>query len=329
MMRRQGFILLFALTLTGCAGLRVADTPDTADVDSSPVTSAEQAIARANELAENGLWSRALDTLDSAANRFPGDAALEQARERFAERRDYRERALEDEMLVEDAENQQRKLVLLEQLARVEPGDLLTTSRRIYWKEVLAGKIERLTVCGETHADLQPTLAKRCYKAASGLDVSDDVERRLGQVAAQLREGENLAEQRRKARGEKERQLRAKALLDNAKAAIDAHDYRRALDILTRVAKLQPDNAEVAGLQQEAWAMISPQVEALIKLGDHLYLDEQLEAAVATWKAALNLKPQDEDILGRIERARTVLDRLDLLRKRQQQPGVAGHVDDS
>ena len=327
-MRRQGFVLLFALMLTGCAGLRVADTPpDVADMESSPITSAEQAIARANELAERGLWSHALDTLDSASNRFPDDAALERARERYLERRDYQARALEDNILVEDAENQQRKLALLDQLARVEPGDLLTTSRRIYWKEVLAGKIERLTVCSETHTDLKPSLAKRCYKVASGLGVSEDIERRLNQVASQLREGENLAEQRRRARVEKERQMRAKGLLDDAKVAIDAHDYRRALDILTQVAKLQPDNVEVAGLQREAWAMISPQVEALIKLGDHLYLDEQLEAAVATWKAALNLKPQDEDILARIERARTVLDRLDLLRKRQQ--GPAGHAGDS
>ena len=38
------------------------------------------------------------------------------------------------------------------------------------------------------------------------------------------------------------------------------------------------------------------QVEALVKLGDHLYLNEQLEAAVATWQAALILKPDDEAV---------------------------------
>ena len=230
--------------------------------------------------------------------------------------------------MVDDAENQQRKLAALDRLGRAAPGDLLLTSRRIYWKEVLASKLERLAACAEIHAEARPALAKRCYTVASELTISDEIERRLNAVAAQLREGESLAAQRRKARAEKERQARAKVLLDEAKVAIDAHDYRRALDVLTQVAELQPGDPEVAGLQQEAWAMISPQVEALVKLGDHLYLDEQLEAAVATWKAALNLKPKDEDILARIERARTVLDRLDVLRKRQQ-PGAAATSGDS
>ena len=44
----------------------------------------------------------------------------------------------------------------------------------------------------------------------------------------------------------------------------------------TRWRNLQPDNREVSGLQQKALAIISPQVDALVKLGDHLYLEEQL-----------------------------------------------------
>ena len=73
-----------------------------------------------------------------------------------------------------------------------------------------------------------------------------------------------------------------------------------------------------SGLQQKALAIISPQVDALVKLGDHLYLEEQLDAAVATWQAALTLTPGDEEIAARIERAKTVLTRLDALRLQQK-----------
>ncbi|MCB1727706.1 MAG: hypothetical protein KDI22_09775, partial [Gammaproteobacteria bacterium] len=137
-------------------------------------------------------------------------------------------------------------------------------------------------------------------------------------VSAQLRASDDIAAERRRAREEKERHQRAKALLGQAKAAIDASDYRRALDILDKVAQLQPDNREVSGLQQKALAIISPQVDALVKLGDHLYLEEQLDAAVATWQAALTLTPGDEEIAARIERAKTVLTRLDALRLQQK-----------
>jgi hypothetical protein len=58
-------------------------------------------------------------------------------------------------------------------------------------------------------------------------------------------------------------------------------------------------------------------VDALVKLGDQLYLEEQLNAAVATWEAALGLKPGDEEIVARIDRAKNVLVKLDELRREQ------------
>ena len=57
---------------------------------------------------------------------------------------------------------------------------------------------------------------------------------------------------------------------------------------------------------------------------DQRYLDEQLEAAVATWQAALILKPDDEAILARIDRANTVLNRLDALRRQQNPDSTEG-----
>ena len=237
------------------------------------------------------------------------------------ERWERQEWVLEDQIMVGDAENQERKIALLEKMSLAQPGNLIVTSRRIYWKEVLASNIEKLTACGEFHVTTDTALARRCFQLASGMAASPDIEQRLAGISEQLLLSENVAAERRRAKEEKGRQRRAKSLLDDAKAAIDARDYRRALDILEKVAELQPNNSEVSGLQEEAWSMISPQVEALIKLGDHLYLDEQLDAAVATWQAALTLKPDDEDILARIDRAKTVLNRLDALR-RQQNPST-------
>ena len=141
---------------------------------------------------------------------------------------------------------------------------------------------------------------------------------RLIVVREQLHESEQLAEQRRRRIAERRRQAEAKVLLGDAKAAIEESDYRRALDVLEKVAELQPDNPEVEALQHSAWSMLNPQIEALVKLGDHLYLDEQLNAAVATWQAAQNLQPDDPDIAARLTRARTVLERLDDLRDKQR-----------
>jgi tetratricopeptide (TPR) repeat protein len=308
---------LVFLALVGCADLqtRLAEPP------SKPLTSAAEAVNAADVMAKEGRWSRALALLEKAARDYPGDPEIEARRVSMRERWERQERLLEDQIMVGDAENQERKIALLEKLSLAEPGNLLATSRRIYWKEILASNVEKLTACGEFHVTTETSLARRCFQLASGMVATPEIEQRLAGISEQLLLTENIAAERRRAEEAKERQQRAKVLLDDARATIDARDYRRALDILEKVAELQPNNSEVSGLQEEAWAMISPQVEALVKLGDHLYLDEQLDAAVATWQAALTLKPEDEAILARIDRAKTVLNRLDALR-RQQNPST-------
>ena len=288
-----------------------------------PPESSEEAMSIAEDYAARGRWKAALDVLDQAVTSAPDDAALRVAQETMTARWAEERRLLEDRILIGDAENQLQKIALLEKLSRAAPNDLVVASRRLYWKEILRANAEPLTECAERYVKGQPALAKRCFLIASDVVETDALGERLAAVGAYLKEGEELAEERRRQRAARERRARARVLLDRAKAAIEADDYRRALDFLKRVADLQPNNPEVAALQQTAWSMISPQIDALVKLGDHLYLNEQLDSAVATWQAALTLKPGDEAIVARIERARTVLERLDSLRKRQR-PGGDG-----
>jgi tetratricopeptide (TPR) repeat protein len=315
----RALLFLLWLTLSACAVLENRPPPGSTE---APV-SATDALSTADKLAGEGRWSEALALLDSAAGERPEDPAVEARRASMQARWETQKRVFDDQIMVGDAENQSHKIGVLESLSRAQPGDLIVTSRRIYWKEVLASRIEPLTACGEFHVNGDTDLARRCFQLASGMKAPPEIEQRLAVVGEQLRLSEVLAAERRRARLEQERQQRARKLLTEAKAAIEGRDYRRALDILATVAELQPNNAEVAGLQKAALSMISPQVEALVRLGDHLYLDEQLVAAVATWRAALSLTPGDEAILARVDRAETVLKRLDDLR-RQQRSSPAG-----
>lgn len=308
------------LSLTGCAVLEPRPQTDVPLVKAAATSAEAKGIAQ--DLAGRGRWSDAIATLADAAKRFPGDPTLGDELEKLQARWQGERRVLEDLMLVADAENQQNKIALLEKYSLAEPDNLLITSRRIYWRERLAASLEALTACSEAHVATDAALAKRCFQVASAIPPTEGIESRLASVDEQLRANESIAAERRRVSEARERHARAKVLLDNAKRAIEGNDYRRALDILEKIAALQPNNREVTAMQEEALSMLSPQVEALVKLGDHLYLDEQLEAAVATWQAALSLKPGDAEILTRLERARNVLERLDALR-RQQKPTAA------
>lgn len=316
--RRLAWLFTF-LMLGGCALLppapRLEKTPE------QMPASADDVLESAAELSAEGRWSEAVALLDAAGGQFSDDGRLAEESEALKARRDREVRTLEDQILLGDAENQRDKITHLEKLSRAQPDNLILMSRRIYWKEILAEKLESLTACAELHAASDTSLARRCFDLASELSTTQAIEQRLARVSEQLRASENVAVERRRAREAKARQKKAETLLADAKKAIERQHFRRALDILEKVEELQPDNREVPDLQQEAWSMIGPQIEALIKLGDRLYLNEQLDAAVGTWRAALTLKPDDEEIMARIERARTVLNRLETLREQQQGAG--------
>lgn len=313
--------LLVLLLISGCADLQVRPEQEPLE----PPASSKEALTMADDLAQAGRWSEAIGVLEAAEREYPDDAAVARHRQTMLERWQRRERELEDQIMVGDAENRKHRISVLEQMSIAEPDNLLVTSRRIYWKEVMEGDLEPLVNCGEYHVNTNTPLARRCFRLASGIHATPAVEERLAAVSEQLRLSEQAAAERRLVAEKKERQRKAKVLLDEAKTAIESREYREALDILQKVEELQPENSEVTGLQEAAMSMLSPQVEALVKLGDHLYLDEQLTAAVATWQAALILRPEDEAIMARVDRANTVLNRLDALRRQQNpEPQHAG-----
>ena len=326
--RYLGLIALLLL-LTACSGLgpRQQGTPgpatDTDRTESVP-TNAELAVQDAQELADSGQWADAIALLDSAAQSFPNDATLVEEHESLVERWAYEQRVIEDEILVNDAEGLREKLALLEKLARAEPGDLVVASRRAYWNQALTGKLDELVACCDAHVSTQPALARRCLSVASEMSAPREISRRLARIEEKLRKTEERVAQRQRVAAEKEDQARVTHLLEKARLALGAREYRRALDTLRQVARLEPRNPEMLKLRRRIERVIRPQIEALVKRGDQLYLDEQLDAAVATWRAALNLRPQDEEILARIERAQTVLSKLKELRREQNKSGTVG-----
>lgn len=319
MSRKLCALPLFAL-LAGCAALQLPDGSPQEPI-ATPADSME-AVTTARELATQERWQAALDLIDEALTAGKDVAVLEAERNVLETQFAAWKQLLNDRIMIGDAENQHAKITLLDQLSRNSPNDLLIASRRLYAKELLRTRAPALTECAERYVEIEPVLAKRCYQLAADTGQDEALEARLAQVRDQIKAGEQLAEERDRLRAEKARQQRAKKLLQRARAAIDAGDYRKALNILGELAKLQPDNPEIDALERTAWSMLSPQVEALVRLGDHLYLDEQLVAAIATWRAALSLKPGDEEIVARITRAQTVLKRLDDLRDKQRAPVV-------
>jgi tetratricopeptide (TPR) repeat protein len=308
------FLVLFT---SGCVHLQLPAL-DKKNAQAAPTRSAGDAVSQAEKLAAQGRWGEAIGILGKAEKAYPADQRIVARLLSIQQRWEAEQSRLKDRLLLSDAQNERERIAVLGTLSVAQPDDLLLIARRLYWKEVLNDKAERLTRCAERHVADNTVLSRRCFNLASTLVNDDAIEQRLAQVGNLLKVNEQSLTERQRAAAARQRRAKVKVLLGKARAAIDAGDYRGSLDVLEKAAALQPDNREVSGLQEKARSLISPQVEALIRLGDQLYLSEQLDAAVAAWQAAASLRPNDDEVTSRIERAKTVLNRLQMLRAKQQ-----------
>jgi len=325
MSRRLACCVALLTVLAGCQSLPKltprADPPATVVVEG-----VDDAMAESRRLSAEGRWAEAIDVIEAAQRQAPKDLRLALQREQLQQRWERVRRLIEDQIMIIEAEANKHRLDWLQTLSRARPDDLLVTSRRIFAREELRGRLPALLACAEWHVEIERELARRCHALATELAMEPGdraVVQRIGgrlqavELEVVAAEPPTSAAQRPRRSRPVDDQRRARAMLQEAKQAVEAEDYRRALDTLDEVAALQPNNPEIADLRQAAENAINPQIEALVKLGDHLYLDEQLEAALATWQAALVLSPEDQEIVSRIERANTVLAKLQHLREQQ------------
>ncbi len=314
-MARTWSVVILACLLTACSALEpwVVQQAPTIQPPASPA----EALKRAEDLANGGRWSEAIGLLELASFRFPFSIdvsnGLADMQDEWAQKR----RILQDQLMVAEAESERGRVGYLDALCLAQPQDIALAAQRDELTVSLNAKLDGLIACGEVHLGSDTELARRCYRVALELPATMDTDRRLEKVASRLQAWEDQAKEQRRNAAAQKRQSRFRAQLAKAQEAIDSRDYQNAFDRLDKAAELEPDHPEVAAMRAELWAIVTPQVDALVKLGDQLYLEEQLNAAVATWEAALGFKPGDEEIVARIERAKSVLVRLDELRREQ------------
>jgi tetratricopeptide (TPR) repeat protein len=306
---------MLACLLAACSALEpwVMQQAPTVQPPASPA----EALKRAEDLANGGRWSEAIAVLELASFRFPFSSDVSIGLAGMQDEWAQKKRLLQDQLMVAEAESERGRVGYLDALCLAQPQDIALAAQRDELTVSLNAKIDSLIACSEVHLISDTELAWRCYRVALELPASVDTERRLEKVSSQLRALEAQAKEQRRNAAAKKRQSRFRAQLAKAEEAIDARDYQNAFERLEKAAELEPDHPEVAAMRAELWSIVTPQVDALVKLGDQLYLEEQLNAAVATWEAALALKPGDEEIVARIDRAKNVLVKLDELRREQ------------
>ncbi len=258
-----------------------------------------------------GDWQGASTLLDKALDHYPQGKRLNETRRLLRSQQKERLQQLEAKLLIAKAQWLQRSVPIRGEIARTDPGDLyakwLASQARLEQTETA----QRLTDLGNSALQRHDlALAAQCLHLADSLHSSEETTRALAKLA-RLKQREAQKDRRVQA---KERAQKSQKLLARVRQAMSKGDLREARRQLAQLSELDTSSPEATRLQQDLDAAIDAKVEELSTRGDRLYTRGHIRQARDSWQSALELDPDNERLLSRIERAERVLEKLNELK---------------
>ncbi|TVO70494.1 tetratricopeptide repeat protein [Sedimenticola selenatireducens] len=309
-MRRLVLLVLMGL-LTSCTVL------ETKQEQPERTLSTAELIKQARTLQQKEQWSEALVLLRKKGGTEPRDEQIESLEAEI--RRDWtmQKRNSEDWILVFETRSLKQKLPHLERLAKIDSENLITRSRLLFWTKLLESKVASLISCGSMHLHLDPALAEACTMLSEEIKPTKESAHLLSKIKKTRAEEKSVQQSKEAVRAKRNLSQQRDRLLAQAKTLRDEEDYPESIHSLQRLLKLIPNDSEAITLLKEVTAVRDQRVEKLIKFGDALYRDEQIDQAVSVWESAEKLDEGRADIASRIDRAMKVLERLREIKKEQ------------
>lgn len=308
-MKRFVLILLLSLLLSGCSFVeRLRDSQKTLTQDPQD---------EINQLIEQRRYREAIRLLQHAIDQgWESDSNKKRLEETLKQQNSY-EFELESWLLIERTRSMVTQLALLEKLALAKSSYKLSAEIDDL-RNSLKHNRKPLSDCGWA-PELREETNKTCLLLAVGIEPDDQDQRKLDSLLNREKVQENERREKKAkaqlAEQQQEKTERAKAQLVNAKALYENNNLREAKRELTQVLNAEPGNAEAQQLLKELDTRLQGHLNYLLAAGDRLYREGDIAGARALWQSALNLDPEDERIIEKLDRANRVLNNLEVLRK--------------
>ncbi len=279
---------------------------------------AQEKIARANQLAQQNQWDKALQEIDDARERWPQSAVLRVVRDGLEARRQQRIEQLQLELLLHEGRSLLETARQHRELELANPGYLfLDWDLRKYQtkRRTVAQKLLEVGLQVQEEGDIR--LAQHCFVMAQRLENSPEVKealQRLPQIE-RVEESEEYEPQRhqpvvRYASRKVKRQKRVGQLLSEYARVRDQNDLVAARRIMQQMLEINPEHPRVRELKAEQDVLVRQSVQRSIARGDDLYSQERIKEAVEVWEGALKLAPFNKELRNKLDRARTALKTL-------------------
>ena len=305
--------LLGCLLLSGCAAWQFPPerTTNRIDLPKDPLASSE-------DLAAAGRLGEALVLLDAAIAQGRNSPEYLTARERTLRKKTRLERHLQDRLLIEQTKAQQAQLPIYDEWARMDPDNRQIADQRKSFHQALQVSREQLSDCGLRQLESRPDLARTCLELAMALEPSQRDRLLLDLMAEKEKKTEQAKAQQKQDILEQQRKNRIRNNMVEAKVLYEKDQFNLARKLLNQVLAEEPDNPQAVKLLAELESRLQAHLDYLLKTGDKLYQEGQIEGAQEKWEDALRLDPENAVAKEKLERAKRVLENLESLRKAEE-----------
>lgn len=302
----KGLLAITLITLlAGCTALEKKPIKPEASL------TANELIKQAKTLQKREQWRQALALINSWQKKAPQDnAQVESVAEDIQRDWKMQKRNSEDWILVYETRSLQQKLPYLERLATIDSENLITQSRLLFWTKRLESKVAPLIACGSMHLHLDAALAEACAQLSQSIKATEQSAHLLEKIKESQAQKKSIAKTKKAVQVKRSLSQQRARLLTQAKKQRDEESFQDSINNLKKLLAINPKDAEVKILLKEVTAIRDLRVERLIKFGDALYRDEQIDQAVSVWESAEKMDTGRPDIASRIDRALKVLERL-------------------
>ncbi len=308
MIQRVITTLLASLMLGACSLLKEYTAQPEPVLPDNPLVTAEK-------LAADGRWGEAVSLLEQAIAQGRGDEKTLAALSETSQQQKAHEDELQAKLVLEETRALQRLLPILNGLAYSDPDNEKIAEKLFSARSSLILNRKALSMWGWQLVNRHNALARECLELALSIEADTEDQRLLQQLT--VKKEQTVEKEVQKQRGIREKQWknRNQDLLEQARQLFQNSQFdesRKQLNILLRE---DPDNAEAKQLLATLRTRLESYLDSLLKTGDRMYREGEIEGAKALWQAALNLDPDDARAKEKIERADRVLKNLESLRK--------------
>lgn len=264
----------------------------------------QNTIKQASQLQQDQQWQQAVSLYETALDNTDHATELEKHYNQLLKQREQEIISLRKQLLFKDANTLISYKPIYERLEQLLPTDYRAQNDLSRYKNYVSATTHQLDNCAEDAINRrQYNLAKECYLLSHALVPGKHKQSGIERLDSMIKNVSN--------------QKFYSELFAAYRTDYQNKNYYLARQSLQTILKLNPQHEEARKLLDSLTHEINLLVNNKLSLGRDLYSQQKIDAALAQWKQAREMDPDNEEINQLISRAEKVQKKIETLESNQ------------